>query len=223
MAVPPLLLAAGLLLLLPTSAGTHHSLLPRAPYRMFAFAYNSTAGGPHCAKSDSGSGRHYCDNETVATAIPADKLYPPHTYNLLNPAECYNTTTPLADWLNKRGVACMAWESCWNTHFAKTTNDSTVIEHFAEVIAGPARKGATAIGMDECGDLVGPHWGHLPGQIPGVKKMSLAAKGLRQGKKQHPSLFVAAWNPGSSVEKDGIFSSLVKDHTFDLAMFETYT
>ena len=217
-----------LLLLLPTvttaAPGAHHtSLLPRPPYRMFAFAYNATAGGPDCKRSDTKSHNYYCDNKTTTTAIPTDVLYPPQTYNLLNPAECYNTTKPLADWLNNRGVACMAWESCWNTHFTNTTNDSTVTEHFAQVITGPASKGATAIGMDECGDLVGPHWGHLPGQIPGEKKMMLAAKGLREGKKQHPSLFVAAWNPGSSAEKDGIFSGLVKDHTFNLAMFETYT
>ena len=220
------MLAVAGLVLLPTSssAATHQNLLlPRPPYRMFAFAYNATAGGPDCKRSDNKYHKYYCDNKTTTTAIPTDVLYPPHTYNLLNPSECYNTTTPLADWLNQRGVACMAWESCWNTHFAKDTNDSTVIEHFAEVITGPASMGATAIGLDECGDLVGPHWGHLPGQIPGVKKMSLAAKGLRKGKKQHPSLFVAAWNPGSSAEKDGIFSGLVKDHTFDLAMFETYT
>jgi hypothetical protein len=216
------------LLLLPTvttaAPGAHRtSLLPRPPYRMFAFAYNATAGGPDCKRSDTKSHNYYCDNKTTTTAIPTDVLYPPQTYNLLNPAECYNTTKPLADWLNNRGVACMAWESCWNTHFANITNDSTVTEHFAQVITGPASKGATAIGMDECGDLVGPHWGHLPGQIPGEKKMMLAAKGLREGKKQHPSLFVAAWNPGSSAEKDGIFSGLVKDHTFNLAMFETYT
>ena len=53
--------------------------------------------------------------------------------------------------------------------------------------------------------------------------MTLAAEGFRQGKKLHPELFVAAWNPGFSAEPDGIVSSLVKDGTFDLAMFETYT
>ena len=51
-------------------------------------------------------------------------------------------------------------------------------------------------GMDECGDLAGPKWGHIPGDIPGLKKMTLAAEGFRQGKKLHPELFVAAWNPG---------------------------
>jgi beta-glucanase (GH16 family) len=99
----------------------------------------------------------------------------------------------------------------------------TVISYFSNVITTPAQNGATAIGMDECGDLVGPKWGHLPGEIPGVHKMALAAKGLRQGKKLYPDLFVAAWNPGSGAEADGIFSGLMKDHTFDLAMFETYT
>jgi hypothetical protein len=38
-----------------------------------------------------------------------------------------------------------------------------------------------------------------------------------------PKLFVAAWNPGGSAEPDGIFSGLMKDGTFNLAMFETYT
>ena len=52
--------------------------------------------------------------------------------------------------------------------------------------------------------------------------MTLAAEGFRQGKKLHPELFVAAWNPGFDAEPDGIVSGLVKDGTFDLAMFETY-
>ena len=208
-------------------------LLPRPPYRMFSFAYNATAGGPDCKRSDNKYHTRYCDNKTTDTAIPTDVLYPRHTYNLLNPAECFNTTTPLAKWLNKRGVACMTWESCWNVRFAgntSTINDSTVIAHFSNVIASPALNGATALGLDECGDLVGPKWGHLPGDIPGEKKMSLAAKGFRQGKKMHPDLFVAAWNPGSGAETDGsgrgrggVFSGLMKDHTFNLAMFETYT
>ena len=79
--------------------------------------------------------------------------------------------------------------------------------------------------------------------------MALAAEGFRQGKAAHPELFVAACmccssvptvnqlplfnsdcdcpaltgNPGMSAEPDGIFSSLMKDGTFDLAMFEAYT
>ena len=207
----------------PAPPPAHRYLLPRPPYRMFSFAYNATAGGPDCKRSDSRYHNYYCDNKTTTTAIPTDALYPPHTYNLLNPAECFNTTTPLADWLNRRGVACMTWEKCWNEKFKKGTNDSTVVAYFANVIASPAQNGATAIGMDECGDLVGPKWGHLPGEIPGQKKMALAAQGLRQGKKQYPDLFVAAWNPGSGAEADGIFSGLMKDYTFDLAMFETYT
>jgi len=211
----------------PPPAG-HRYLLPQPPYRMFSFAYNATAGGPDCKRSGNHFHSYYCDNKTTTIAIPTDVLYPPHTYNLLNPAMCFNTTTPLVNWLNKRGVACMAWRTCWNKKFGKATNDSTVVDYFANVIKSAALKGATAIGMDECGDLFGPHWGHLPGDIPGLKKMSLAAKGLRQGKTLHPNLFVAAWNPGGEAETDGsgkgrggVFSNLMKDHTFDLAMFET--
>jgi hypothetical protein len=192
---------------------------------MFSFAYNATAGGPACKRSESRPVHYHCDNHTTPTAIPPDLLYPPHTYNLLNPAECFNTTAPLTQWLSQRGVACMAWKTCWNNHFTNgsQTSDATVVEYFANVIASPAQSGATAIGLDECGDLVGPKWGHLPGHIPGQKKMVLAAQGLRRGKKLHPDLFVAAWNPGDGAEADGIFSGLMKDHTFDLAMFETYT
>lgn len=110
-------------------AGPTGPLLPRPPFRMFSFAYNATAGGPDCKRSDSRHHNYYCDNKTTATAIPADVLYPSHTYNLLNPAECYNTTAPLTDWLNKRGVACMAWEACWNKKFPKHTNDSVRVLH----------------------------------------------------------------------------------------------
>ena len=217
-----LLLAAHLL----SSAAALHlpaPMLPRPPYRMWSFAYNATAGGPHCGRTDNRPTRYYCDNKTAATAVPADMLYPPSTYNLLNPAECFNATAPLAEWLNRRGVACMTWESCWQARLnPNTTNDSTAIAKFREIITGPAGMGATAIGLDECGDLTGPKWGHIPGDIPGEKKMALAAEGFRQGKKLHPHLFVAAWNPGSSAEPDGMFSGLMKDGTFDLAMFETY-
>jgi hypothetical protein len=222
--------AAAALLLSATSspAVAPQYLMPKPPYRMFSFAYNTTAGGPDCHRDHSVASGFSCSNKssTGPTVIPTDVLYPPHTYNLLNPAECYNTTTALASWLNQRGVACMSWTSCWNHQFPNTTNDSTVIAHFSEIIASPARNGATAIGMDECGDLAGPKWGHIPGVIPGVQYMALAAQGLRQGRKaskEASSLFVAAWNPGPTAELDGIFSGLMNDHTFDLAMFETYT
>eukprot|EP01050_Picozoa_sp_SAG11_P023073 SAG11_NODE_4533_length_1862_cov_1.394214_1_plen_284_part_10 len=146
----------------------------------------------------------------------------------------------------------MAWESCWcaatttaaaafaaswicfpeaqtfclgirNTKLDPKSTDASVIEHFRDIIVNKADQGATAIGLDECGDLRGPHWGHLPGRIPGEKLMSLAAEGFRRGKKLRPKLFVAAWNPGSGAEPDGFFSGLMKDGTFDIAMFETYT
>ena len=51
--------------------------------------------------------------------------------------------------------------------------------------------------------------------------MSLAAEGYRRAKKLRPHLFIAAWNPGFGAEPDGVFSGLMKDGTFDLAMFET--
>ena len=119
----------------------------------------------------------------------------------------------------------MTWSTCWQPTPAitNTSNDSTVIDFYRGLITSPAESGATSIGMDECGDLAGPHWGHIPGDIPGVKKMTLAAEGFRQGKAAHPNLFVAAWNPGTSGEPDGVFSGLMKDGTFDLAMFEAYT
>jgi hypothetical protein len=201
---------------------TQH-LLPRPPYRMMSFAYNTTAGGPQCTRD---SHRRWSCNASAPpdkTAVPVDTLYPPNTYNLLNPGFCYpnsntteRTTGVQSDWLDKRGVACMAWGHCWNKKFPNTTNDSTVIASFRQVIVGAADEGATAVGLDECGDLSGPHWGHIPGDIPGMKKMTLAAEGFRQGKAARPHLFVAAWNPGSSAEADGIFSGLMKDGTFDL-------
>ena len=52
-----------------------------------------------------------------------------------------------------------------------TTNssvDSTTIAHVRNVIVSLADEGATAIGLDECGDLNGPRWGHIPGEIPGL-------------------------------------------------------
>ena len=67
-----------------------------------------------------------------------------------------------------------------------------VIDFFRQLIASPAENGATSIGMDECGDLAGDRWGHIPGDIPGVRKMALAAEGFRQAKAAHPDLFVAA-------------------------------
>eukprot|EP01045_Picozoa_sp_COSAG04_P020957 COSAG04_NODE_2205_length_4530_cov_1.886958_6_plen_91_part_00 len=51
--------------------------------------------------------------------------------------------------------------------------------------------------------------------------MALAAEGYRRAKKLRPHLFIAAWNPGFGAEPDGVFSGLMKDGTFDLAMFET--
>ena len=132
----------------------------------------------------------------LPTAVPTDALYPSHTYNLNNPTECFNTTVPLADWLNEHGVACMTWATCWEHSIHPNASNASVIEYFKNLIAEPAVNGATAIGMDECSDLAGPKWGHIPGDIPGLKKMTLAAEGFRQGKKLHPELFVAAWNPG---------------------------
>ena len=202
-------------------------LMPRRPYRMWAFGYNATAGGPTCVED-----KHHrvnCTASRRATAVPVDQLYSARSYNLLNPGTCYpksnaseQSTVLLSQWLAGRGVACMAWKHCWKFN-PNTTNDSAVIASFRDVITTSAQRGATAIGLDECGDLAGPKWGHRPGDIPGERKMALAAQGFRQGKKLQPELFVAAWNPGSSAEPDGIFSGLMKDGTFDLAMFETYT
>eukprot|EP01052_Picozoa_sp_SAG31_P018854 SAG31_NODE_1352_length_8668_cov_38.573229_6_plen_198_part_00 len=99
-------------------------LLPHPPYRMWSFAYNATTGGPECKRSQSRPVHYYCDN---ATADYKEELYPPNSYNLLNPAECFNTTQPQARWLAQRGVACMAWESCWNTKLAPNSTDEAVI------------------------------------------------------------------------------------------------
>jgi hypothetical protein len=173
-------------------------LMPGPPYRMWSFAYNATAGGPTCVRDK----RHEvnCSASQEPTVVPVDDLYRSHSYNLLNPGSCYpksNTTeqssTLLSRWLADRGVACMAWEHCWNQHFnPNTTNDSTVIASFRDVIVKSAQRGAVSIGLDECGDLSGPVWGHLPGDIPGERKMALAAEGFRQGKRLYPELFVAA-------------------------------
>jgi hypothetical protein len=184
------------------------ALRPRPPYRMWAYAYNSTA--PVDCFED-GNGHQTCGNRSIATAVPTDYLYPPHTYNLNTPAECFNTTQPLATWLAKRGVACMTWSTCWQPalgSISNTSNDSTVIDFFRRLIASPAENGATSIGMDECGDL-GPD-PYVPGDIPGRRKMALASEGFRQAKAAHPELFVAAWNPGMGAEPDGIFSKLMK-------------
>jgi hypothetical protein len=72
---------------------------------------------------------------------------------------------------------------------------------------------------------------HIHGQKPGAKLMQLAAEGFRRGKAKHPHLFVAAWYPGVGNMTNGsepydnyttAFSSLMRDGTFDLAMFEAY-
>jgi hypothetical protein len=83
----------------------------------------------------------------LPTAVPTDTLYPPHTYNLNNPAECFNTTAPLADWLNERGVACMTWATCWERGIKPNATNDSVIEYFKNIIVSPAINGATAIGM----------------------------------------------------------------------------
>ena len=155
---------------------------------------------------------------------PKRRNWPAGQYNLINPASCWSSTAPLSSWLNQRGVACMAWGHCWNAKLdPNTTNDTAAIAHYRDTIVAPAAAGATALGMDECADLSGPHYGHMPKDIPGEKKMALAAEGFRQGKQLHPDLFIAAWNPGSTAEPDGTFGKLVKDGTIDLAMFECYT
>eukprot|EP01052_Picozoa_sp_SAG31_P003171 SAG31_NODE_119_length_23948_cov_9.957105_18_plen_253_part_00 len=202
-------------------------LKPRPPYRMWAFAYNATAGGPDCTKDR--HRRWSCNNETLPTETAVDRLYPPHSYNLLNPGSCYplskgdeNSTLLLTSWLKKRGVACLAYESCWShDKLPPNSSNSSVIAHFQQIIVSAADRGATAIGLDECGDLSGPKWGHKPGDIPGERKMALAAEGYRRAKSLRPHLFIAAWNPGFGAEPDGVFSGLMKDGTFDLAMFET--
>ena len=200
------------------------ALLPLPPFRMWSFAYNTTTSGPVCSNVLGNPLADHCApaNKTTPSAMPIDALYPPHTYNLVNPDICWSSTKPLTSWLNQRGVACMVWGHCWNAKLNPNTNDSTAIAHFRNVIVAPATAGATSLGMDECADLTGP-WGHLPNDIPGEKKMALAAEGFRQGKKLHPDLFVAAWNPGSNAEPDGVFGDLVKDGTINLAMFECYT
>ena len=101
----------------------------------------------------------------IQTTVPTDYLYPPHSYNLANTAACMNTTAPLTEWLNKRGVACMDWATCWEPHpwLSNTSNDSTAIAGFKNIVVSAGKNGATAIGLDECGDLEGPHWGHIPG------------------------------------------------------------
>jgi len=88
-------------------------------------------------------------SETASLCGQQDWLYPPHTYNLNNPAECYNTTAPLSDWLNARGVACMTWSTCWQptASITNTSNDSTVIDFYRRLITTPAENGATSIGM----------------------------------------------------------------------------
>lgn len=100
-------------------------------FAVWSFSYNATEGGPECSRDNH---RHWSCNTSAppdATAVPVDKLYPPHTYNLLNPGFCYpnsntteNTTGALSDWLDERGIACMAWGHCWKG-LPNTTNDSS--------------------------------------------------------------------------------------------------
>ena len=132
---------------------------------MWAFAYNTTAP-MNCFEDGNGLQRCVSNSQGafdfLPTAVPTDYLYPPHSYNLDNTVACMNTTQPLANWLNQRGVACMDWATCWEGSAAtkNTTNDSTTRDFFESIIAKPAERGATAIGMDECGELEGPKWGH---------------------------------------------------------------
>ena len=85
----------------------------------------------------------------------------PRPDTLANPAQCLNTTEPLAEWLNDRGAACMTWSTCWEKSIMPNTSNASVIETYKSLIVEPAVNGAAAIGMDECGDLAGPHWGHV--------------------------------------------------------------
>jgi hypothetical protein len=156
-------------------------LLPHPPFRMWYNSYNSTEAGPACARDDNNH-MWSCNASTpvAPVIVPLDTLYPPNSYNVLYPGFCFpnsntteKTTGLLADWLDKRGVACMSWAPCWNVRLGNTTNDSTAIASFRSIIVENADRGATAIGLDECGDLRG-RWGHLPGEIPGLKKMTLA-------------------------------------------------
>jgi hypothetical protein len=170
-------------------ASVRQHLLPRPPYRMWYNPYNSTEASPTCTRDD--NNHMWSCNASVPVApvaVPLDTLYPLDSYNVLYPGTCFpnsntteNSTGLLADWLDKRGVACMSWAPCWNVRCGNTTNDSTVIADFRDIIVSSADRGATAIGLDECGDLRG-RWGHLPGEIPGLKKMALAAEGFRRGK-----------------------------------------
>ena len=66
-------------------------LRPSPPYRMWAFAYNATAGGPNCTMSK--HRQWSCTQPPVPTATSVDTLYPPHSYNLLNPGACYPLST----------------------------------------------------------------------------------------------------------------------------------
>jgi hypothetical protein len=132
------------------AAGT--PLLPHPPFRMWSFAYNATAGGPDCGHTDNRIAHWYCRNATKFR----QQLYPKNSYNLLNPAECRNTTKPLAKWLETRGVACMTWESCWNEGPGRneSSTNETVIAHFRDMIVTNADMGITALGLDECGTLL---------------------------------------------------------------------
>jgi hypothetical protein len=172
---------------------------------MWSFSYNLTAD-LYCNTSN-------CyPSVKVGQQVPTSYLHPPGTYNLANPANC--NVPEMRQWLASQGVACMEWSWCWDTPFPMNgTNDSTVIAGFKETVLGAANFSG-AIGMDECGELP---TSLIPGHDrTGTEKMALAAEGFRQAKRERPGLFFAAWNCGAR----DVFSGLMKDGTFDLAMFE---
>ena len=181
---------------------------PVPPYRMWAFAYNFS-GGLFCNTTN---GTFECDpTHHVPTAVPIARLYPPHTYNIINPGRC--SSLEEVAWLGQRGITCMGWSWCFNMPTTAAMNDSTIVDHFRFAALGNGATFAQAspiVGMDECAELPG---------LDGAHKMALAAEGYRAAKKEQPELFLAAWNIGAT----SVFSPLMRDGTIDLAIFETNT
>ena len=163
---------------------------------MMSFGYNQTA-----SLLCNASGCY--PDAAVAQRVPTDYLYPPHSYNIANPADC--TRPAVRDWLAQRGVTCMEWQYCWNVPVPPNASDVEIIAMFKlQALGGPTRGGVT--GMDECGE-VDPH------------RMQLAAQGFREARNERPGMFLAAWNIGAH----SVFDELMHDGTIDLAIFETYT
>ena len=186
-------LAVGAVALLAEPAAAS-SLLPTV-IRGWAFPYNL---------SFSNSSR----------VLPTSALYPPGTVNFLPTGGFKANEVPA---MRSYGITPLGWAYCWNSPYvpshngSKIENASAAIGYFkSQALCAKCAPGVPGVGLDECNN------GN--GRYDGVKE--LAAAGFRQAKKSKPEVVIAGWGAN---DDDEVYTSLMADGTFDLAMIEGYT